>query len=290
MTETLQIVLLSAVTRQRKKRVFKAKQTAMLAGLYQGETPKSYACEPKIDGMRVIVTANLDRHLVSFSSRNGNEIPSLAHLTGQVLCLLAGRAGIYILDGEATSGVSFFDGVGRLRSGHEATDALLHIFDVPSCTGTYDARRADLVAMFSQANVPDILLVDSITDMTPEEAFGKYRAEGREGVMVKDRQSLYQRGTRSSAWLKMKDADTADCEVLDVVEGQGRCAWMAGHIVVRFAGRTVSVGTGLDDNTRRQLWADRKAVIGQTAEVDFNMLTAKGSMRHPVLVRIRGDK
>ena len=64
----------------------------------------------------------------------------------------------------------------------------------------------------------------------------------------------------------------------------------AGHIVVRCGRRDVSVGTGMDDATRQSLLANRSQLIGQTAEVDFQMRTPKGSLRHPVFVRVRGDK
>jgi len=65
---------------------------------------------------------------------------------------------------------------------------------------------------------------------------------------------------------------------------------MAGHIVVRCGRRLVSVGTGMDNATRLALLADRSQLIGQTAEVDFQMKTPAGSLRHPVFVRVRGDK
>jgi hypothetical protein len=46
----------------------------------------------------------------------------------------------------------------------------------------------------------------------------------------------------------------------------------------------------MDNATRTALLADRSQLIGQTAEVDFQMKTPNGSLRHPVFVRVRGDK
>lgn len=286
----LEVILANAPAKSTRRRRQTVRHTAMLAKVYQGDLPGSYACEPKIDGIRVIVTADLDRKAVRFETRTGNSIPSLAHLSQQVIDLLHGQSGIWTLDAEATSGTSFFDGIGRLRGQAEATDALLHVFDLPDNAGDYDARRAVLVDLFAGANVSDIVLVESLTDLTPEEAFAKFRAEGREGAMVKDRKAVYRQGVRSSSWLKVKDGDTDDCEVLDVVEGEGRCVGMAGHVVVRFCGKVVKVGTGMDDATRRDLLANRASIIGQVAEIDFNAVTPKGSMRHPVFVRVRADK
>jgi hypothetical protein len=75
-----------------------------------------------------------------------------------------------------------------------------------------------------------------------------------------------------------------------VVEGTGKCAGMAGHIVVRCGRRLVNVGTGMDNATRSALLADKASTIGRTAEVVYQMKTPKGSLRHPVFVGVRGDK
>ena len=278
-----------AVPRQPKRRTPKARHGAMLARLYAGETPASYVCEPKVDGLRVLITADLSTRTVRFETRNGNPMPSLDHLADEVLDLLAGKAGVWSLDGEAVSGKSFFTSVGALRSEQSADDARVWLFDLPSVAGDYSTRRASLEALFAKSYPTCLLLIPSVS-CTPEEAFVRFTAEGFEGAMVKDTAAPYAHGIRSRAWLKVKDADTTDAEIVDVVEGTGKCAGMAGHIVVRCGRRLVSVGTGMDNSTRSALLADRSQLIGQTAEVDFQMKTPQGSLRHPVFVRVRGDK
>jgi ATP-dependent DNA ligase len=278
-----------AVPRQPKRRTPKARHGAMLARLYAGETPASYVCEPKVDGLRVLITADLSTRTVRFETRNGNPMPSLDHLADEVLDLLAGKDGVWSLDGEAVSGKSFFTSVGALRSDRSADDARVWLFDLPSVDGDYSTRRASLEALFAQSYPSSLLLIPSVS-CTPEEAFVRFTSEGFEGAIVKDTAAPYAHGIRSRAWLKVKDADTTDAEIVDVVEGTGKCAGMAGHIVVRCGRRLVSVGTGMDNATRSALLADRSQLIGQTAEVDFQMKTPQGSLRHPVFVRVRGDK
>ena len=278
-----------AVPRQPKRRTPKARHGAMLARLYAGETPASYVCEPKVDGLRVLITADLSTRTVRFETRNGNPMPSLDHLADEVLDLLAGKDGVWSLDGEAVSGKSFFTSVGALRSEQSADDARVWLFDLPSVAGDYSTRRASLEALFAQSYPSSLLLIPSVS-CTPEEAFVRFTSEGFEGAMVKDTSAPYAHGIRSRAWLKVKDADTTDADIVDVVEGTGKCAGMAGHIVVRCGRRLVSVGTGMDNATRSALLADRSQLIGQTAEVDFQMKTPQGSLRHPVFVRVRGDK
>lgn len=278
-----------AVPRQPKARTPKARHGAMLARLYAGETPASYVCEPKVDGLRVLITADLSTSTVRFETRNGNPMPSLDHLANEVLDLLAGKDGVWSIDGEAVSGKSFFTSVGALRSDRSADDARVWLFDLPSVAGDYSTRRASLEALFAQSYPTSLLLIPSVS-CTPEEAFVRFTSEGFEGAMVKDTAAPYSHGIRSRAWLKVKDSDTTDAEIVDVVEGTGKCAGMAGHIVVRCGRRLVSVGTGMDNATRSALLADRSQLIGQTAEVDFQMKTPQGSLRHPVFVRVRGDK
>lgn len=277
------------VPRQPKRRRPKVRRGPMLARLYAGDTPASYVCEPKVDGLRVLITADLSRRVVRFETRNGNPMPSLDHLAEEVLDLLAGKDGVWVLDGEAVSGKSFFTSVGALRSDESADDARVWLFDLPSVDGDYSTRRASLEALFAQSYPTSLLLIPSVS-CTPEEAFLRFTAEGFEGAMVKDTTAPYAHGLRSRAWLKVKDADTTDAEIVDVVEGTGKCAGMAGHIVVRCGRRLVNVGTGMDNATRVALLADRSQLIGQTAEVDFHMKTPTGSLRHPVFVRVRGDK
>ena len=261
----------------------------MLARLYDGTLPASYVCEPKVDGLRVIITADISSGRVEFATRNGNPMPPLDHLADEVLSLLSGREGVWVLDGEAVSGKSFFTSVGDLRSEAAADDARVWLFDLPSVAGDYSTRRATLEALFADTYPQSLILIPSVS-MTPEDAFLRFTAEGFEGAMVKDTSAPYAHGIRSRAWLKVKDADTTDGEIVDIVEGSGKCAGMAGHIVVRCGRRDVSVGTGMDEATRRSLLADRSQLIGKVAEVDFQMRTPKGSLRHPVFVRVRGDK
>jgi len=266
---------------------------AMLAKVYCGETPAFYTCEPKVDGVRVIITADLDSRQVAFASRRGNPIPSLAHLAGEVLDLFGSLRGTWVLDAEAVAGKGFFNDVGEIRSAEPALDARLWVFDIPSLASREQrARRKFLCDLFG-AVLPapsSVFLIPSLQEVTPEEAFRDFTAQGFEGVMVKDASALYHVGTRSAAWQKLKASDTVDAVIVDVIEGKGRCAHMAGHIVVRLGRRFVRVGTGMTDTVRRDLLARRAHFIGQTAEVAFHCVTPDDSLRHPSLVCIRGDK
>lgn len=268
-------------------------QTAQLAKVYCGQAPARYLVEPKIDGVRVIITADLDARVVTFSSRRGNPLTALDHLAGEVLDLFGSLRGTWTLDGEAVAGKGFFNDVGEIRSTAPALDARIWLFDIPSLGSQPFSQRRKTLADIFDAALPkpcSLLLTPSVASMSPEEAFREYTSQGFEGVMVKDADAPYYHGQRSTAWLKLKASDTVDATIVDVVPGKGRCVHMAGHIVVRLGRRYIRVGTGMTDAVRRDLLARRSTFIGQTAEVAFHCVTPDASLRHPSLVCIRGDK
>ena len=256
---------------------------AMLARPYKGVLPDSYAVEPKIDGVRVIVEVCRESMAVSMKTRNGNPLPSIDHL-GAWFADTASRHGVFTFDCEAVSGADFYDSVGDIRSSEPATDARLWLLDVPDDIGSYFERRK-LMSGFTYSD--KIQLVESFMGITPNDAFRRFVSQGFEGAMVKDTEAPYTQGKRSTAWLKVKAVDAEDCPVVSVHEGEGRLAGTMGHVVVENNGRLVRVGGGFTDEQRATIWANRDTVIGSWLEVTFQSKTPDGSMRHP---RIRGDK
>lgn len=256
---------------------------AMLARPYKGIVPESYAVEPKIDGVRVIVEVCRESLAVAMKTRNGNPLPSIAHL-GDWFSDTASKHGVYTFDCEAVTSADFYNSVGAIRSEDPASDARLWLLDLPDDVGTYSERRA-LMARFEYTNV--IELVPSFFGVSPTDAFRRFVSQGFEGAMIKDTTAPYSPGKRSNAWLKVKAVDTEDCPIVSVHEGQGRLAGTMGHVVVENNGRLVRVGGGFTDEQRATIWANRDTVIGSWLEVSFQSNTPSGSMRHP---RIRGDK
>ena len=256
---------------------------AMLAKPYKGILPESFACEPKIDGVRVIVEVCRETLAVGFKTRNGNPLPSIDHL-GEWFAQAATLHGVYTFDCEAVSGTDFFDGVGKLRSQERDDSARLWLLDLPDDVGTYAARR-ELMARFCLPSY--ITLVPSFFNLSPNDAFRRFVAQGFEGAMVKDTSAPYAQGKRSNAWLKVKAVDADDCAIVSVHEGKGRLTGTMGYVVVEHGNRLVRVGGGFTDEQRRQIWDSRDTVIGSFLEVSFQNMTPEGSFRHP---RIRGDK
>jgi ATP-dependent DNA ligase len=255
----------------------------MLAKSYKGILPESYACEPKIDGVRVIVEVCRETLAVVFKTRNGNPLPAIQHF-GSTFAGLAQLHGVFTFDCEAVSGTDFFDGVGAIRSSEPCADASLWLLDLPDDVGTYAERRE----MMSRFVLPSsVTLVPSFSGLSPNDAFRRFISQGFEGAMIKDIDAPYSQGKRSSAWLKVKAVDSEECAIVSVHEGKGRLAGTMGHVIVEHGHRLVRVGGGFTDEQRAMIWANRDTVIGSWLEVTFQSKTPDGSFRHP---RIRGDK
>jgi DNA ligase 1 len=89
-----------------------------------------------------------------------------------------------------------------------------------SSLGFEDARR--------EVIFPRVIRAPSFRTCAVEEidrTFSEARARGNEGLMIKNRESLYAPGRRGHAWLKMKrELATLDCVVTSVEFGNGKRA------------------------------------------------------------------
>lgn len=268
-----------------------------------------WAVEPKLDGIRVLVSADPATRSVSYQTRNGNPLPSLTLLTPAVLKLADAVGKTVTFDCEATAGADFFSGVGHLRQKAEATDlARLTVFDVPWVDGwgassevPYALRRECLEKMFNDAGmiwnegtVRLIELIEIITTSalveTADTLLADALAAGWEGLMVKDVDAPYLSGKRSKAWLKLKGKQSYDCRVVGFQPGKGRLDGSAGALLVCYQGKTIAVAGGLSDAQRLDIYEHPENWVGKVAEVECQQLTPSGSMRHPSLLCIRWDK
>ena len=269
---------------------------------------KTWAVEPKLDGIRVMVTINPSQGWVTYETRNGNAISSLGKLTPALLRIGQKVGQTICLDCEALAAGDFFTGVGELmKKAGEADLAKLAVFDVPMIEGwaecevtPYQERRHFLQQLFEVAGqealadegvllVPVFETLDSEA-IDPETLLGTAIGLGWEGVMLKDVHSTYSPGKRTKAWIKLKNCETYDCTIIGFTPGKGRYDGAAGALLVNHKGTMVAVGSGLDDALRVDLYDNPAQYIGKVAEVACQQLTPSGSMRHPVLVCIRWDK
>jgi bifunctional non-homologous end joining protein LigD len=309
-----------------KKEALPAKLLPMLAESRDAPFPGSgWMWEPKLDGYRVL--AFIDDKEVKLRSRRGLDLTA----SFPKLCAELGQqqvAGL-VLDGE----IAAFGADGRpsfaalqervqLKTEREIAQAdratptvffcfdLLHFAGVDVRAAPYADRRRWLEQCLLPS--PHVQLVHA-----EEEGEALYKAalaSGFEGVIAKRKDSPYEAGRRSQAWLKIKPTKSAEFVVGGMTQGKGSRAplgalllgyWDEGKL--RYCGH---VGSGFDERTLAQVkarcdklqadacpFAEKPELHSPTtwlepelvAEVEFQQWTPDGQLRAPVFLRLRDD-
>jgi bifunctional non-homologous end joining protein LigD len=269
--------------------------------------------EPKLDGYRAL--AFIDGEDVKLRSRRGLDLGKdfpklLAELGKQAVNGM-------VLDGEIVafdaSGKPSF-GAMQNRSGAER--AVFYAFDLLYFAGV-DLRKApysDRRRYLSQCLLPSPLVQLVHAEEDGVALHKAAMASGFEGVIGKRKNSTYEAGKRSAAWLKVKAANTADFVVGGYTKGKGSRAPLGALLLGYWEGRKLRfashVGSGFDDKTlektRKLLqplqrktnpfaeepelnapttWVEPKLV----AEVKYQGWTHDDHLRAPVFLRLRDD-
>ncbi|MEW6688238.1 MAG: DNA ligase D [Pseudomonadota bacterium] len=290
---------------------------ASLAPMHAGEAEAAFndpawMWEPKLDGYRVL--AFMDKDEVRLYSRKGlnlaRDFPRLAEE-------LKLQGASMVLDGEIVA----FDAAGRpsfhAMQGRARNDpAVLYCFDLLHFAGIdlraapYRDRRRYLAQCLLPT--PHVRPVHAQEDGIALQAAAL--ASGFEGVIGKRKDSRYEAGKRSGAWLKVKPARSADFVIGGYTRGRGSRAPLGALLVGTWEGGKLRyashVGSGFDDRSLQQVKAKLEKLQRKTcpfdetpernapttwvepklvAEVKFQSWTDDGHLRAPVFLRLRDD-
>ena len=114
---------------------------------------------------------------------------------------------------------------------------------------------------------------------------------GGEGIVVDAFPvGKYQPGSRNMSCVKVKQSDTYDLKVIDLVEGEGKYAGMTGALLCQFGDGTEVTCGGMTDKERKDWWANRELIVGKIVEVACMKASTKGRLREPRFKKIRHDK
>ncbi|WP_069161187.1 non-homologous end-joining DNA ligase [Nocardia altamirensis] len=289
-----------------------------------------WAVEMKWDGIRAI--CRRDGGKCRFYSRNNRDIGgSFPELVSAFADLAPG--GSILVDGEIVApepgtGIPSFHRLQRRMHVVKPTDDLLHavpvqylVFDLLAVDGesimdlAYTERRARLEEW---AIDTPLIRTPPYYSGVPATTMLEIAAEnGLEGIVAKRRDSTYQPGRRSPAWIKTPLRRTTEAVVAGWLPGNGRYAKTFGSLILGAYdnGRLVhigNVGTGWTMHDRRALQADLdelacpespfdtpppRAVTAAArwveprlvADIEFREVSGDG-LRHPSWRGLRPDK
>jgi len=270
----------------------------------------------KVDGVRVLTVVYPNGNVVQYS-RNGKELHNFTKIKEQFASVATGLKEPFVFDGEVKS-ASFQDLMRQVRrkTNVNADDSALNLFDMiplrDFMAGFYKvpqlARRVALQMWQERVgvNLPNVnvLAYEKIDLSTKrgQKEFRRINAEaivGKfEGIMIKDPKAPYE-CKRGAAWLKVKPFIEVTLKVVGVKEGdadsknKGSLGALLCEGVEDGKKIVVSVGGGLSDELRKDIWADPSAVIGQLVEVQSDAITKSKnsdtySLRFPVFKCFRG--
>jgi bifunctional non-homologous end joining protein LigD len=285
-----------------------------------------WSWEPKLDGYRVLAFVRAGE--VKLKSRRGG-LELTKAFPGLVAELAKQAVDGMVLDGEIVA----FDAGGRpsfaalqervrLKAGREIGAAerkaptMLYCFDLLHFAGMNlrEAPYADRRRWLAQCLLPTphVQLVHASDDGPA--LYEAALANGFEGVIGKRKDSKYEAGRRSSAWLKVKSTQSSEFVIGGFTKGKGSRAPMGALLLGYWSGGKLHyaghAGSGFDERTLANVqarleplritarpFAEKPDLHSPTtwvrpelvAEVKFQDRTRDGLLRAPVFLRLRDD-
>lgn len=272
------IVILPATLYFTCSKAFAATEPSItLAKTYQGHEPLSdYYVSEKYDGVRAFWDGQY------FFTRGGNKIVTPSWFTVGFPLMP--------LDGELWLGYGQFEAISGLVRGHTAQPATWRkvkflVFDVHAYEINFTERYALMAELIHAAASSYIHLVKQESIATPKALTQKLDAvlaKGGEGLMLKQKASLYEKG-RSSSLLKVKRHQDAEAIVVGHEPGKGKFQGLLGALLVTTPeGVNFKIGSGFSHQERKQ-----PPPIGSRIQYKYYGLTKNGVPRFASFLRLR---
>lgn len=285
--------------------------------------------ELKFDGIRALVIKN--RGKIELLSRNQNNLnkrfPEMASACAAI------AADEYLIDSEVVAlddeGRSSFQLLQNMENASERAPLLLYAFDLLQLGGRsllglpLVERREALREILPEEN--DVIRFSDELGGNPKLLLQEVERRGLEGIVGKQRRSLYEAGRRSGAWIKIKCVNEQEFVIGGFTPPAGARKYFGALLVgYREGGKFVfagKVGTGFNEKSlatlhrilvkmkidhspfddlsartgsagltpgelRRCTWARPQLIC----QVKFSEWTHDGKLRQPVFLGLREDK
>lgn len=271
----------------------------MLAESYDKHFPgfggSNIHSQPKLDGVRCIATRD------GLSTRQGKPIVAVPHIAEALKPYFNDHPDA-ILDGELYA-QDLHDDFNKIislvrkvnpdpkRVAEAAAVIQYWVYDIPSIEAPFVHRYngvshltglGECIQIVDTTIVPDQQLLD---DMMSE-----YLEEGFEGQIIRVSGAHYE-NKRSKQLLKRKNFIDQEYKVVEIQEGEGNRAGIAGTVVYELGdGRTFRSGIKGSYEYCDQLLKDKENYVGGEGTVRYFQLTPGGVPRFPVTVALFEDK
>lgn len=247
--------------------------------------------QPKLDGIRCIAIVKDGE--ATLWSRTRKPITSCPHIVQELEAAFEGMD--IILDGELYNHEmkSDFEKIVSLvrqeepGEGHEIVQ--YHVYDTVN-EDEFKHRYAKLHRLFRMFEFYSLKLVQTEVAKTEDDVmvyFDKYRAQGYEGAMMRNVESLYV-NKRSYDLQKVKEFDDAEYPIVGVEEGRGKLAGHAIFVLKTEEGKEFLAKMKGDTAQLKRFFDDHSLWSGKKLTVQYQGLTGKEKVpRFPVGVAIR---
>jgi DNA ligase-1 len=196
------------------------------------------------------------------------------------------------LDGELIiPGEHFQVMSGKIRSNSKVDNVVYYVFDIVDRTLPFEKRLEVVRKLRNKSKnikVVKHMLVHNRKEV--HEFYDKCISAGLEGVVIKNTGHFY-RFIRSVDWMKMKEINTIEGQIVDYQRGTGKFSETLGALIVKLEnGVIANVGSGFSDMDRNYFWSNKEENLGKFIEIEYHERTLDGSLRHARFIRIRDDK
>ncbi len=283
--------------------------------------------EIKWDGYRAIAIMN--GKVVSLQSRNDKSFNEKFYPVYDALTKWGLHA---VLDGEIVvikeNGVSIFSALQNWRSEADG-DLIFYLFDILWKDGN-DLRNLPFVERRNILKTlklpPDHIRLSDAFETSGIGLFKSAKKLGLEGIIAKNKQSVYHENDRSRDWLKIKSTKRQEVVIGGYTLNKGSGKLFSSLLVGTYRGKKLvykgKIGTGFNVKMQEDLIRQFKPLITQSppfntlpdinkpsrfrpdppdaravwlkpkliCEVSFTEMTTDGVMRHPSFEGMRSDK
>jgi DNA ligase-1 len=259
----------------------------MLAATYEGNLAFPVWSQPKLDGIRALISAR------GAFTREGQPHNNVQHILDELAPLFAAYPDL-MFDGELYNHdlKDDFNDIVRLvrkqklspAEARRVKDVLqFHIYDIPSNPGVFGSRAVDMLASHEITNMKSVKFVATsriASQKQLDDIYDFYTSQGYEGQMVR-LDTPYEFDTRSKGLLKRKEFETKEFELLKIEEGEGNWAGYAKRVTFKLEdGRDCGGGIKGNQEFTKRLLNERFSQV----TVRYFKRTPDGMPRFPVAI------